>query len=256
MATRQIESDVRDFFSTRNVQAVGIASTIQHPSVPVEFSARVILEGARSFICYGVQIPKGILHAGSHALPLYWRYCNMSYRFLDTTSNQLCLLLEDKGYTSVPIYGCYPWKIVDGKFWGVMPLVYWAQQAGLGKLTNCGLLANAEYGTRILFGGVITTADLEPSKMMDWPGCPSACRECVDVCPVGAIGATGKVNHDTCIRASGANPLIAHLLRDSETKDKFDFETILNTVGVDDHGTYTCFKCLQVCPLNAISNDT
>lgn len=27
-------------------------------------------------------------------------------------------------------------------------------------------------------------------------------------------------------------------------------ETIVNTVGVDDHGTYSCNECLKVCPLN------
>jgi hypothetical protein len=41
-----------------------------------------------------------------------------------------------------------------------------------------------------------------------------------------------------------------HLLRDQDAKEKFSFETLLNTVGVDDHGTYSCFRCVEVCPLN------
>jgi epoxyqueuosine reductase QueG len=139
---------------------------------------------------------------------------------------------------------------VGGEFWGIMPLIYWAQEAGLGKLTKCGLLAHPRYGTRILLGGVITTLRLEPSEQTDFQGCPTACRKCVDACPAGAIGETGKVHHNQCIRTSGANPLLSHLLRDAGTRDKFDFETIVNTVSVDDHGAYTCFKCLEVCPLN------
>ncbi len=27
-------------------------------------------------------------------------------------------------------------------------------------------------------------------------------------------------------------------------------ETIVNTVGVDDHGTYSCNECMKVCALN------
>jgi epoxyqueuosine reductase len=250
MRSHEIEPVIMEFLSSRAVQAIGIASAVQIPLVPDQFSAQVVLEEAQSVICYGVAIPKGILAADSNALALHWRYSNMSYRFLDTVSNQLCVLLEELGYNSVPMYGCFPWKVVGGEFWGLMPLVYWAQEAGLGSLTRSGLLAVPKYGTRVLLGGVVTTLDLEPTAKTDLQGCPPACRLCVDVCPVGAIGETGKVNHNQCIRASGANPLLIHLLRDAASRDKFDFETILNTVSVDDHGAYTCFKCLEVCPLN------
>jgi epoxyqueuosine reductase len=255
MTSRAIASSIRELLSSRGVEAVGIAPAIRLPSVPDVFSAQAILGGVRSVICYGVQIPRGVIHAGNNALALYWRCCNMAYRSLDSISNQLCSFLEDKGHISVPIYSCYPWKIADRKFWGLMPLIYWAQEAGLGKLTRCGLLANPKYGTAVLLGGIITTLDLEASEETNWQGCPSACRECVDACPVRAIDDTGEVDHNTCIRASGANPLLVHLLRDSAIKERFDFETILNTVGVDDHGAYTCFKCLAVCPLNASPRD-
>jgi epoxyqueuosine reductase len=253
MKPREIESAIRELLASREVQAVGIAPVSQIPVVPDEFSAEAVLAGSKSVICFGVPIPRGILNANRNALALHWRYCNMSYRLLDTLSNQLCLFLEDGGHRSVPIYSCFPWKILGGEFWGIMPLIYWAQEAGLGKLTRSGLLAHPRYGTRILLGGVITTLRLEPSKQTDFQACPTACRQCVDACPAGAIGETGKVHHNQCIRASGANPLLSHLLRDAVTRDKFDFETIVNTVSVDDHGAYTCFKCLEVCPLNDLS---
>ena len=70
-----------------------------------------------------------------------------------------------------------------------------------------------------------TTLNLEPTGQTDFQGCPTACRQCVDACPVGAIGETGKVHHNQCIRASGANVLLSHLLRDAATKEKFDFDT-------------------------------
>lgn len=250
MTSPGIEAAITRLLASQQVQAVGIAPVARIPSVPDECSPEAVLQGARSVMCYGMPIPEGILHATHHALALHWRCCNITYRFLDTLSNHLASFLEDRGHRTVPIYSCFPWKISNGECWGLMPLIYWAQEAGLGKLTRSALLAHPRYGTRMLLGGVVTTLALPASGKPAFQGCPPACRACLDACPARAIAETGKIDHNRCIRASGANPLLSHLLRDTATKEKFDFETILNTVSVDDHGAYTCFQCLAVCPLN------
>jgi epoxyqueuosine reductase QueG len=229
---------------------VGISGIRPLSLVPEEFSPQAVLAAAKTVICYAVPIPKGVVYADSHSLDLYWRYCNMVYRSMDTATNQLCLMLEERVHMASPVYGCFPWQVTNRKFWGYLSLVYWAEQAGLGKLTRCGLLANPQFGTRVLLGGVVTTMDLEPTGMLAANPCPDGCMDCVDVCPVKAIGETGEVDHNLCIRHSGANPLLTHLLEDPVAKRKFSFETIVNTVGVDDHGAYTCNSCLKVCPLN------
>ncbi len=245
-----VEAEIKDFLDSKGISIMGLSAIRQLPRVPENFFPETILRGAKSFICYGVPIPKGIINANKHDMALYWRYCNMLYRSLDTTSNQLCLLLEEKGHSAIPVYGCYPWKVVGPKFWGLLPLVYWAEEAGLGKLTKCGLLATPDYGTRILFGGAVTTRALEPSGKLSDELCPSGCLDCINVCPVNAIEQTGNVDHNACIRHLGDNPLMSHLLSDQKIKEKFPFETIVNTVGVDDHGTYSCNECMKVCPLN------
>jgi epoxyqueuosine reductase QueG len=245
-----IEEEIKDFLSTKGIPIMGISAISQLPRVPEDFFPDTILKGAKSFICYGVPIPKGIIKANRHNMALYWRYCNMLYRSLDITSNQLCLLVERKGHLAIPVYGCYPWKVEGQKFWGILPLVYWAEETGLGKITKCGLLATSEYGTRILFGGAVTTLALKPSKKLSDEICPSECFDCVNVCPVQAIEQTGNVDHNACIRYLGDNPLMSQLLSDKKMKERFSFETIVNTVGVDDHGTYSCNECLKVCPLN------
>jgi len=250
MIEKSVEVEIKNFLNGEGIPIMGIAAICNISSVPEDFSPPDIVKGTKSIICYGVPIPKGIIYADGNDLSLYWRYCNMLYRMLDTASNKLSLILEEKGYLASPIYGCYPWKIVNREFWGLLPLVYWAEEAGLGKLTKCGLLANPNYGTRILLGGIVTTADLEPTEKLSDEPCPSDCFKCIDACPANAIGKTGKVDHNLCMRYSGANPLLAHLLEDRAVREKFSFETLLNTVAVDDHGSYLCFKCLKVCPLN------
>jgi len=245
-----MEVKIRDFLGSKGIPVMGISALCKLPRVPDRFAPQALLREAKSIVCYGLPIPKGIIFAESNDLDLYWRFSSMAYRSLDATSNQLCLVLEEKGASAIPIYGCFPWKLVEDKFWGLLPLVYWAEEAGLGKLTKCGLLANANYGTRILLGGVVTALDLEPTGKLEAELCPADCFDCIEACPVNAIEKTGKVDHNKCLRCSTSNPLVAHLAKDPRTKEKFSFETILNTVGIDDHATYRCFKCLKVCPLN------
>ena len=248
--TKDIQVKIRDFLNSRGISVTGISSVVPLPRVPDRFSARVCLKEAKSVICYGLPIPKGIVFAEGNDLELYWRFCNIAYRSLDAASNQLCSILEEEGASALPIYSCFPWKLVNNEFWGVLPLVYWAEQAGLGKLAKCGLLVNPTFGTRILLGGVVTTLDLEPNEKQEGELCPQDCFDCIEACPAKAIERTGKVDHNLCIRYSTSNPLLAHLVKDPHTIEGFPFERLLNTVGIDDHGSYLCFECLKVCPLN------
>lgn len=143
-------------------------------------------------------------------------------------------------------------KVRDREFQGVLPLIYWAELAGMGRLSKCGLLVHPKFGTRISLGGVITTASLTATEAIKDEVCLPGCMECLKACPVRAIAQTGKVDHDACMRYSMTNPITEHLLRDPSTKEKYTFETLTNLVGVDDHSSYACLECLKACPLNDV----
>ena len=250
MKERSIKNKIGSFLRNEGVSILGVARAKQLPGIPKSFSPQTLLKDAESIVCYGIQIPKGILHAQSGNLTLYWRYCNMQYRTLDSVSNRLCIFLEEKNFSATPIYSCFPWKIFNREFWGHLPLVYWAEEAGLGRLAKCGLLVTPQWGTRILLGGVVTELKLEPDEKLSEDVCPSNCSDCIDVCPAEAIKGTGKVDHNLCIRYSSSNPLLALVLGNKEIRKNFSFDTLLNTIAVDDHGVYKCFECLRACPLN------
>jgi len=250
MTQKRLEIDVINFLGDEGIQLSGVADIHGVPSVSEDFSPQAVLHDAKSVICYGIPIPKGVLYADKHDLSLYWRYCTMVYKSLDIVSNKLCLFLEAKGHVSSPVYGCYPMKIVAREYWGVIPLVYWSEAAGLGRVTKCGLLAHPDYGMRLIVGGVITTAPLAPSGKIEKDVCPPDCFDCINACPVNAIDATGKVDHNKCMRYANASPLLAAIIQDKTLMGSFSFETILNTAAVDEHATYSCNKCLTVCPLN------
>ncbi len=244
-------SEIIEFLKRKDIDLIGFASiTDSIPLVTEDFSPQKLLKSAQSIICFAVPIPRGVIYSDSNDTLLYWRYCGMTYRSLDALANTLCLHLEDNGHVSTPIYSCYPWKTVDREFWGLLPLVYWAERAGFGKLTKSGLLGHPEYGTRILLGGVITSKLLKPYKKIQEEICPNECFECINNCPVDAINKFGKVDHNLCIRNANTNPLMTHLLQDKEVRETVDFETIMNTVGVEDHSSYCCLECLKACPLN------
>jgi len=244
------DGDIKEFLNREGMRCIGVAGIRTLSQVPAEFSPPFIVKDAASVVCYGVPVPWGVLYADHYSLELYWRYCTMLYKFLDMASNKLCLFLEAKGHQATPVYGCYPMKISKREYWGLLPLVYWAEEAGLGRITKCGLLAHPEYGTRIIFGGVITTAPLAPSDRIEQGPCPPDCRECITACPVNAIDQSGKVNHEACMRYANASPAFAHIIHNKTVRESFAMDTILNTVAVDEHATYSCIECLKVCPLN------
>ncbi len=251
MKGQNVRDDINGFISGEGLSIYGVAAVKQLPKIPESFSPRALLKNAESIVIYGMQIPKGIIYAERNSLDLYWRYCNMQYRLLDSVSNKLCSFLEEKHRWAIPIYSCFPWKVVNREFWGHLPLVFWAEEAGLGRLAKCGLLITPRYGTRILLGGVITTQKLEPSEKISKDICPSDCFECIEACPANAIDRTGKVDHNLCIRHSSSNPLLSLVLENSRIGRNYSFETLLNTIAVDDHGTYLCIECLKACPLNS-----
>lgn len=251
MKEQRTKNEISGFLSSEGMLLQGIAAASHPPPASEHLSPKIPLEGARTVICYGVPIPKGILYAQSNNLDLYWRYCNVQYRTLDSVSNRLCLFLEERSCSATPIYSCFPWKVANREFWGHLPLVYWAEEAGLGRLAKCGLLVTPQYGTRILLGGVIATLEIEPDPKIKIDICPQDCFDCVDACPVKAIKTTGKVDHNLCIRNSSSNPLLALVLDNQSIRKSYSFDKILNTVAVDDHGTYSCFECLRACRLNA-----
>jgi hypothetical protein len=105
-----IEVKIRCLLDSKGILVMGISPVVPLPAVPERFSPQALLKEARSVICYAVPMPKGIVFAESNDLDLYWRFCNMAYRSLDATSNQLCLMLEEVGALAVPVYGCFPWN--------------------------------------------------------------------------------------------------------------------------------------------------
>jgi len=125
-------SKIINLLGKRGIPLSGISEPKELAGIPAQFSPPSILKDCRSVLCHAVPIPKGILHAESNSSLFFWRFSNMTYRFLDTVSNEICMLLEAHGHLAAPIYSCFPWKVCDKKFYGLLPLAYLSQECGIG----------------------------------------------------------------------------------------------------------------------------
>jgi len=74
MRKKGIEAQIKGFLTGKGIPITGISAMFHIPKVPGDFSPQTILKGAKSIICYGVPIPKGVIYADSDNLALYCRY--------------------------------------------------------------------------------------------------------------------------------------------------------------------------------------
>lgn len=115
----------------------------------------------------------------------------------------------------------------------------WAQRAGLGWIGKHSNLVSGQYGSWLLLGEVLTTADLTP----DVPGSDlcGTCTLCIRACPTGAITEPYVVDSRRClsyltIEHKGAIPEEFHKAQENRI--------------------FGCDECLEVCPYNHQATET
>jgi len=211
------------------------------------------LPGVRSLICFGIPVPAGIYQMQAHGLDTAWRSQNLCYRHLDTLSLRFAALLEDHGEKAVPIYGCMPLDLNGkGRVVGYVNQIRMGEIVGIGAIGRNGLLINSRFGSRLMLGGVLTSAALTETRHpnTDEPGCPLDCRICAEACPVNAIMPDQrKVRIMKCLNHTARMPLMSKpwfvLLR---AFDPAVAARYMNLRSFDEHTFHVCSKCVALCP--------
>jgi epoxyqueuosine reductase QueG len=246
----KIIEEMTKLFSQNNIPVFGMAKAKSLENGPSGYRPSDMLASAKSILCLGIPVPKGVFKCQQRSEWMYWRAANIYYRNIDAVLMQACHMIEGEEEVAVPIYSCFPYDIKGkGDFWGYVSLVGMAEAVGIGKLGKNGLLFNSQYGPRLLLGGIVTTASLTP---IAWPekdekGCPENCFDCQKQCPVGAIDQMGKVNRVACIKYSMKSPIFSNLMGAKDISPG-DIQMINHLTAVDDHSMYRCIKCVSMCP--------
>jgi epoxyqueuosine reductase QueG len=123
---------------------------------------------------------------------------------------------------------------------------------GIGVIGKNGLLINSRFGSRLMLGGILTTAILPRMRYPDTdePGCPPDCRICADACPVDAIMPDRKqVKIMRCLGYTARTPMMSRLkfliLRASSPPAAARY---MSLTSFDEHTFHTCSKCVALCP--------
>jgi len=245
-----VTTELKDFLLAQNVPVFGTASAATLEDLFPESAASRMLAAAKSVMCLGVPIPRGIFRSETEPEAMYWRAANVFYRHIDALSMRAAAVVEEHGEAAVSVFGCFPYKVLGrGDFKGYINLMKLGETVGIGKMGKNGLLFNATYGPRLLLSAIVTTAEL---NTMSWPrkettGCPAGCAVCVEQCPAQAINADGRVNTAACAQRSIRSPVFSYFMKATQPSEQ-DVEMLTHVTAVDDHAWYRCIKCVSACP--------
>ncbi len=250
---------IRKIAGDENVPVFGVAPASAMAGEKPGHRPEDLLPGAQSLICFGIPVPYGVYHMPAYTEEMVWRSQNLHYRRLDTLSMRFAALLEESGARAVPVYGCLPmWVNEKGAVVGFMNQIRMGEVTGIGVVGKNGLLINSRFGSRLMLGGVLTTAALPAMRYPDTeePGCPPDCRICADVCPVDAIMADRKqVKIMRCLGHTSRTPLMSKawfgLLSLTSPKSA---AWLMNRRAFDEHVFHICSKCVALCPYGESSS--
>lgn len=250
-----IMNEIQKIAKNENVSVFGAGPASAMADEPVGYRPEDFMSGTKSLISFGLPIPYDVYHAKKYNLENAWRAQNLMYRRLDTIALRFSALLEENGYKAAPIFGCMPLDVnKKSTVVGIINQIRMAEVTGIGVIGKNGLLIHSQYGSRLMLGGLLTTADLPP---MCYPvstetGCPSDCRICSDACPVGAImPERKKVKIMNCLKYTAQTPVMSRLkflyllLRDKKAAARY-----MSITSLDEHTFHICSKCVSLCPYN------
>ncbi len=156
------------------------------PWMPPEFFPQAIFPEAQSVIVIGLPIPLPVLETS----PSLW-YRELYHTvnsLLDQFTYRLAGFLTSEGHPSVAVprdgYGSIEVLLKN-------PVAFFSHRhaaflAGLGNFGVNNMILTPEFGPRVRFGSVLTSAFLPPDPLMIDPLC-IRCMRCVHLCPSFAL---------------------------------------------------------------------
>ena len=177
------------------------------PWVPGEFRPEALWPEVKTVIVIGIPVSLPIVETA----PSIWYH--ELYRtvntLLDTRAFRIATFLNAKGIPSISLprdgYGSI--GVLKEKPVAFFSHRHAAYLAGLGTFGVNNMLLTPQFGPRVRFTSIFTTAEIAPGPVMEEELCIQ-CMRCVDVCPVRAIpggdypeGITDKI---TCATRSEA----------------------------------------------------
>lgn len=189
---QDLKSAIRKRCRKMEIPLVGVASAEQWkdppflPWMPEEFYPQSIYPEARSVIVIGLPVSLPVLETSPSIF--YRELYNTVNALLDQYTYRLANFLNDSGHPSVfvPRDGYFGIKALLKNPVAFFSHRHAAYLAGLGNFGVNNMLLTPEFGPRVRFGSVFTSAELEPDLLQKDQLC-TRCMRCVKMCPAEAL---------------------------------------------------------------------
>ena len=196
--TKLIKEDIIKKCHNMNISKVGFAivdrwenppQKLPHEIkewIPPEFWPQNIFPEAKTVIVIGLPVQLPILETTPSIY--YHELYKTVNSLLDAKAYELSLFLNEKGFSSIyiPRDGYGDIDVLLKK-----PLAFFSHRhaaylAGMGSFGQNNVILTPEFGPRIRFTSIFTSAELKSDKMLGDDLC-TRCLRCMNCCPVQAI---------------------------------------------------------------------
>jgi epoxyqueuosine reductase QueG len=156
------------------------------PWVPVEFRPRSIFPETKTVIVIGLPVSLPIVDTAPsiHYHELYRTVNSLldmhGYRIAESLTRNRCpsVWIPRDGYGSIGVIKEKPVAFFSHR--------HAAYLAGLGTFGINNMLLTPEFGPRVRFASIFTSAEIPPGEIMEKDLC-TRCLQCVNACPVKAL---------------------------------------------------------------------
>jgi epoxyqueuosine reductase QueG len=177
------------------------------PWVPEEFRPRALFPEVKTVIVIGIPVSLPVVETtpSIHYHELY-RTVNA---LLDQNGYRIATFLTSEGYPSIwiPRDGYGSISVLKERPVAFFSHRHAAYLAGLGNFGVNNTLLTPQFGPRVRFSSVFTSAELPEDPILERPLC-IRCMKCVNSCPVKAISGRdypdGLIDKKTCAARSEA----------------------------------------------------
>lgn len=154
--------------------------------IPEEFWPQSIYPECKTVIVIGLPLPPPIIDTAPSIY--YHELYKTVNNLLDIRAYELANFITEKGYPSIslPRDGYGDIEVLLKKPLAFFSHKHAAYLAGLGSFGLSNVLLTPEYGPRVRFNSIFTSAPLEPSPLNSNDLC-TRCLECFKKCPANSI---------------------------------------------------------------------
>ena len=204
-----LTQQVRKAALSQGADLVGFASIDRFDGVPAEHHPRSIFPETRTVIVIAKRVARGCIRGVEEGtqFSLFGLYATnwVPDRFLAMTTVSVATFLEDNRWEAVPL----PNIPVQAPAMGIpvrpdLPaanvLVDFndaAVRSGLGQIAYNGEFMTPQFGPRQRLQVILTDAELQADPLCKEAICDK-CKQCVNVCPLGAMDTAGETQLDIC----------------------------------------------------------